>query len=141
MNTAAEPQRATRENGVLRQAGPGHRLGPRDSQRMSRVEVEATGVARGHTLPTRGRPNGACNTDLGADPSKAIWEERYALTSLTITLESPWPFTFVREEVPLHEVIRAEWRSNSTRLSLLATASICYSDPECGAVAFAVIFT
>ena len=93
---------------MLRQAGPGHRLGPRDSQRMSRVEEEASGVSDGHTLSTHSRSNGVRNTDLGADPSNTVWEERNTSASFTIPPEPPRPLAFVCEEVSLHEVISAE---------------------------------
>ena len=93
------------------------------------MEEEAAGVARGNALTTGGRPNGACYPDLGADLAEAIREERYSPTCLAIAPEPPRPFAFVREEVPLHEVIRADGRRNSTRLRLLAAASMRYGDP------------
>ena len=115
---------------MLWKAGSGHRLGTCDSQLVPRMKVKATSVARDHALLSGGCSNSACNTDLGADSSKAIGEERCASTCFAIPPESPRPFAFVCQEVSLHKVVWAEGRRYPTRLGLLAAASMRYGDPE-----------
>ena len=58
------------------------------------MKVKAASVAPDHALLSGGCSNSACNTDLGANSSKAIWEERYASTRFAIPPEPPRPFVF-----------------------------------------------